>query len=187
MNHDAKNTILIAQKAAALILETGLSNWQEAKKKAAHALGLPMRDLPDDSAVQAALFERQAIFGTEKQAHILTEKRRTALRWMTVFADFSPKIYGGIAEGWAGEHQDIYLELTADDEKAVEIILINLGADYSVRQPDNPRSPALLLTVHDQTDDVHLRVAPPYRHLKHKGVMLSRDELANKLLPSRDK
>ncbi len=41
-------------------------------------------------------------------------------------------LIGGVAAGWATEHSDIRVELCADDEKAVELALINTGIRYRV-------------------------------------------------------
>jgi len=48
---------------------------------------------------------------------------------------------GGVAAGWAGEHNDIRLELVADDQKAVELTLINADVSYRagpMRSADAP-------------------------------------------------
>lgn len=121
----------IAQAAAVLILEHGLTDWHDAKRKAARQLLLPENNaLPDDDEIEAALFEHQSLFGGDTHASQLRARRLQALVWMNRLAAFSPKLYGALAEGWGGEHQDIRLELLAEDSKTVELQLIDDGIRY---------------------------------------------------------
>ncbi len=121
----------VAQVAARLIAEHGLSDWTLAKRKAARDLMVDEREgLPDDGEIEDALADYHAIFGGEAHIAQLAAQRAEALAWMRRLAAFRPKLVGGVAAGWATEHSDIRLELTADDEKEVELALINAGIDY---------------------------------------------------------
>jgi hypothetical protein len=121
----------IAQTAARLIVEHGISDWSHAKRKAARQLMLSEScALPGDDEVEAALAEHQALFGGEEHAATLREQREEALLWMHRLREFHPLLVGGVAAGWATEHSDIRLELTADDPKAVELMLINAAVEY---------------------------------------------------------
>ena len=114
-----------------LILEHGVTDWHDAKRKAARQLLLPENSaLPDNDEIEAALFEHQSLFGgalwgDDAHASQLRARRCQALVWMDRLIAFSPKLYGALAEGWGGEHQDIRLELIAEDAKAVELRLID--------------------------------------------------------------
>jgi hypothetical protein len=139
---DDQNRQRIAAVAARLIVEHGMTDWSQAKRKAARQLMLsPREGLPGDDEVEAALAEHQAIFGGEEQAGTLREQREEALDWMRRLAEFRPVLVGGVAAGWASEHSDIRLELVADDAKAVELLLINAEVRYGVapaRSADAP-------------------------------------------------
>lgn len=174
----------IAQLAAEIILDHGIDDWQYAKRKAARQLLLPENNmLPDNDEVETALFERQALFGAfQEKPHdeTLCEKRRQALVWMTRLEDFSPRLYGALAEGWGGENQAIRIELVSDDFKAVEIQLINLGFPY---QNAATHEGSLQLAVHensDQRDPVLLRVISPQmrRNRKERRLFLDQQTLA---------
>jgi hypothetical protein len=142
---DAENRERIAQVAARLILEHGITDWSHAKRKAARQLMLSERDgLPGDDEVEAALTEHQALFGGEEHEATLRAQREEALRWMRRLAEFQPKLCGGVAAGWAGEHSDIRLELIADDQKAVELTLINAEVAYRVGPMRSATAPAQL-------------------------------------------
>ena len=128
---DEENRQRIAQTAARLIVEHGITDWTHAKRKAARQLMLSEREaLPGDDEVEAALNEHQALFGGEAHAAKLREQREEALLWMRRLQAFRPQLVGGVAAGWATEHSDIRIELTTDDHKAIELMLINADIEY---------------------------------------------------------
>src|SRR5947207_15702054 len=95
---EAQNRTRIAQLAARLIIEHGITDWSLAKRKAARQLMLSEREgLPGDDEVEAALTEHQALFGGEEQEATLRAQRQEALRWMRRLAEFLPKLVGGVA------------------------------------------------------------------------------------------
>ena len=160
---DNQNRERIAQVAARLILEHGITDWSLAKRKAARQLMLSEREgLPNDDEVEVALAEHQSLFGGEEQAQTLRGQREEALRWMRRLHVFQPRLGGGVAAGWAGEYNDIRLDLIADDQKAVELVLINAEVAYRVgpmRSADAPsqlliETPhgAVRLTIRDERD-----------------------------------
>jgi hypothetical protein len=132
----------IAQVAARLIADHGIADWSLAKRKAARELDLPERAaLPGDDEIEAALLEHQAIFGGEEHVARLREQREEALLWMRRLDEFSPRLVGGVAGGWATDYSDIRLELVADDAKAVEIFLLNHDVEYRALPPRTRDAP----------------------------------------------
>lgn len=128
---DDENRQRIAQAAARLIVEHGISDWSHAKRKAARQLMLSEREgLPGDDEVEAALNEHQALFGGEEHAESLREQRAEALVWLRRLQGLRPVLVGGVAAGWASEHSDIRIELTTDDPKSIELMLINASIEY---------------------------------------------------------
>jgi len=128
---EAQDRARIAQVAAKLIAEHGIADWSLAKRKAARQLMLPDRQaLPGDGEIEAALLDYHALFGGSAHAARLLEQRREAQRWMRRLESFTPTLVGGVAAGWATTHSDIRLELVADDEKSVELALLNAGVSY---------------------------------------------------------
>jgi len=142
---DAQNRARIAQTAARLIAEHGISDWSLAKRKAARQLMLSAREsLPDDGEIEAALAEHHALFGGEAHAAGLRRQREQALVWMRRLSAFEPALVGGVAAGWATAHSDIRVELVADDAKAVEFSLINSGVAYRLPPATRADAPAEL-------------------------------------------
>ncbi len=127
----------IAQIAARLIAENGITDWGMARRKAAHQLMLGNRaPMPGDDEIEDALVEYHALFGGKAHAAALAEMRAEALRWMQRLARFSPTLIGGVAAGWATVHSDIRLELVAADAKAVELVLLGEGLRYRTMPAD---------------------------------------------------
>jgi hypothetical protein len=140
-----RNRARIAQSAARLIAEHGLSDWSVAKRKACRELGLSDHEaLPGNDEVEQALRNYNSLFRPEAQAASLREQRRSALRWMEQLAAWKPVLIGGVAAGWATEHSDVRLELEAEDPKTVELALINAGVDYTAAHGGPLPSPQLL-------------------------------------------
>jgi hypothetical protein len=122
----------IAQVAARLIAEHGLTDWTLAKRKASRQLMLPeSAPLPSNDEIEAALTEHHALFGGDAHVAALQRQRTEALAWMRRLAQWDPVLVGGVAAGWATEHSDVRLELVADDPKAVEMALAGAGVAYT--------------------------------------------------------
>lgn len=122
----------IAQVAARLIAEHGLTDWSTARRKAARELALSESGaMPSNDDIEQALLDYHALFGGEAHVESLREQRREALRWMQRLAAWHPLLVGGVAAGWASAHSDVRLEVIADDPKSVEITLAGEGVTYA--------------------------------------------------------
>ena len=140
-----RNRARIAQNAARLIAEHGLSDWSAAKRKACRELGLADNEaLPGNDEVEQALRDYNSLFRPAAHAASLREQRRSALSWMERLAAWNPVLIGGAAAGWATAHSEVRVELEAEDPKAVELALINAGVDYTAG-PVGPLPSAQLL------------------------------------------
>ena len=126
-----RNRARIAQTAARLIAEHGLTDWSAAKRKACRELGFPDNEpLPSNEEIEQALRDYNSLFRADAQAVSLRQQRQTAMAWMERLAAWRPVLIGGVAAGWATAHSAVHLELEAEDPKAVELGLINAGIDY---------------------------------------------------------
>ena len=127
-----RNRSRIAQTAARLIAEHGLTDWNAAKRKACRELGLPDREaLPDNEEVEQALRDYNSLFQYAEQPARLRLQRLEALRWMERLSQWNPVLTGAVAAGWATEHSEVRLELEAEDAKSVELSLLNAGVEYA--------------------------------------------------------
>jgi hypothetical protein len=170
----------IAATAARLIVEEGLE-YGPAKRRAAKQLGLTGRgDLPDNDAVEEAVFEYLAVFCADT--------------WMARLAEFRPHLTGAVWRGTATRLNDIHLQLYCDDSKSAEIGLLNQGLDYEVGSVPGPRGDSvdrlsltipcralnepigLHLTILD-ADDLRGALKPDARGRTDRGDLVSLNKL----------
>jgi hypothetical protein len=125
----------IAYLAARLMAEDGIEDFATAKRKAARQAGTPdTRELPTNEEVDAALKTYQSIYHREEHRSRLRELRERAVRAMRELAQFNPYLTGSVLNGNAGKYADINLQLFTDNEKAVELYLIDRGIAYKAAQ-----------------------------------------------------
>jgi hypothetical protein len=136
MPHDRET---LAAVAARMIVESQLTDWSLARRKAADQLGLSPRGtlMPNDDEIIAEIKIYHALYGGEEHAEQLCAQREMALDVMRALARFDPRLVGPVAEGWAHEGSDIVIDLAADSAKEVEIELVNLGTDLDARAGRN--------------------------------------------------
>ena len=156
-----RDRIRIAQAAARLIVEHGLTDWTLAKRKAARQLMLPETTaLPSNDEIESALADHHALFGGEAHVIALRRQRVEALSWMRRLARWDPLLVGGVAKGWASEHSDVRLELVADDPKSVEMALASEGVGYAALPP-RADDPAAHLRIDSERAAVRLAILTP--------------------------
>jgi len=175
---DGQQRTVIAQAAARLIAEHGITDWSMAKRKAARELDLAAGvPLPGDDEVEAALTDYHALFSGEEHDALIREQRKEALTWMRNLAAFAPRLTGGVAAGWATEDSGIRLELDADNAKSVELALINAGLRY--RPLSNNADGPVELAVETPAGGLHLvvRTLDSARHHRPRRERGAREEL----------
>lgn len=163
--HAQRNRVRIAQVAARLIAEHGLTDWSVAKRKACRELGLSEREsLPGNDEIERALRDYNSLFRRDEQIASLRVQRRAALHWMEKLSEWRPVLVGGVAAGWATPHSEVRVELEAEDPKAVEMALINAGVSYSATGDRNGAASSAQLVVDRSDHPVRLIVmSPPQR------------------------
>ena len=125
----------IAHLAARLMAEDGIEDYSLAKRKAARQAGMAdTRELPANEEIDAALQTYQAIYHAGEHRDRLRTLRETALKAMRELARFQPYLTGSVLSGTAGKYADINLQLYTDNEKAVELFLIDRDLPYQSSQ-----------------------------------------------------
>src|ERR1700687_301198 len=105
-SHPSRNRIRIAQAAARLIAEHGLTDWAAAKRKACRELGLPERaTLPPNDEVEQALHEYNTLFRHRSQPLSLRAQREAAMKWMDELSRWHPVLIGGGGGGRGTGHR----------------------------------------------------------------------------------
>ena len=124
----------IADEAARIIIEGGLTDYRAAKAKAREKLGLSSGPLPSNEEIEAALSARNRIFlGDEHTTHLL-QLREVARDVMLRLDSFNPRLVGAVLSGTATTHAPIDLHLYADTPENVGIRLVQLGLDHKAIQ-----------------------------------------------------
>lgn len=116
----------IAQLAARMIAEDGVTDFALAKRKAARQLGVQDgQSVPNNREIEQALKAHQSLFDAEGHGERLRQMREEALRVMEVFSEFQPYLTGSVLTGTAGRYASIELVLFTDAAKDLELFLIN--------------------------------------------------------------
>lgn len=114
----------LIEEAARLICDEGYADYRLAKLKAAERLGLGRRaSLADNTRIEAAVLERQRLFGGPAYREHLQRMRMTALRAMDLLAHYEPRLAGSAVSGAIGQGHRVQLHLSADQAEAVEMLL----------------------------------------------------------------
>jgi len=117
---------MIAQVAARMMAEEGISDFAYAKKKAGRQLGAGENStLPSNAEVEAALKLHNALFLGETQQANLLELRKKSLFTMQLLEKFNPYLTGAVLDGTAGLLAETHIHLFTDSAKDVEMFLHN--------------------------------------------------------------
>jgi hypothetical protein len=132
---DARMRQLVAQEAARIMAEEGISDYLLAKRKAAERLGAPdTRNLPRNREIQDALIDHQRLFGGDQQTALVRELRNAAVEAMRFLRRFEPRLVGSVLQGTATEHSDINLHLFAETPEEVVFFLMEHDIPYEITE-----------------------------------------------------
>ncbi len=177
----------IAAAAARLMAEDGIDDFATAKRKAARQLGADdTQSLPANDEVEAELRAYQSLYQADEHADRIRELREIALEAMESLAAFNPYLAGPVLKGTAGRYADIDLQLFSDDQKAIEMFLINEGVPYETSIArhfcgDEPRAVTVLrlewggvplsLALYSANDErAVLKTSPAGRPIERAGL-----------------
>lgn len=181
----------LASVAARIIVESELTDWSLARRKASAELGLSGHGapLPSDDEIIAEIKTYHALFSGDEWSAQLRAQREFALEAMAELRRFSPLLVGPVAEGWAHAGSEIRIELKPENPKEVEYALIELGVEFEptlakdgttllqvidgdwpmrivVREPGRPSDPRFRLRLSGSQVQQLLREIPSYPGLK---------------------
>ena len=114
----------LIEEAARLICDEGYADYRVARQKAAERLGVGRgAQLPDNRAIEAAVLDRQLLFGGDAYRARLRAMRTAALQAMKLLAAYEPRLAGSAVSGAIGDGHRVQIHLVADHAEAVEILL----------------------------------------------------------------
>lgn len=114
----------IAETAARIMAEEGVSDFHAAKRKAADRLGVPeSKHLPGNDEVHNALQLYLQLFHSGQLAQNLQRLRRHAAEGMRFLAKFDSRLVGSVLSGTVTATTEIQLHITADSSEEVGLWL----------------------------------------------------------------
>lgn len=126
---------LIAQQAARMMAEDGISDFSYAKKKAGRQVGTINNDvLPSNAEIEAELKLYNALFLSDEQPENLRHLRENALFTMRLLERFNPHLTGAVLDGTAGFGSETHIHLFADSLKDVEMFLLNQQIPFTANE-----------------------------------------------------
>lgn len=129
----------IANKAAEIIFEEGVSDYLFAKKKAAKTLNYDdHKILPSNIDIDQALKSYQnlkSLFRINEEEFALLKK--VALEFMNIFKDFHPHVSGPLASGKYIQNQKLLINLYSDDTKEIEYKLFDNQLSFEIESTES--------------------------------------------------
>jgi hypothetical protein len=151
----------IASAAARLMAEDGITDYYQAKRKAARQLGLSEHtEFPDNAAIEAELRAYRSLYQEDGHKELIAALRRTALELLELLEDFHPYLTGSVLDGTAGENSSIDILLFADSAKEVEIFLLNRSIAVGHVESRNERVEAVLV-IQTEAAEANLVILSP--------------------------
>jgi len=133
-DHTKNVRLSIASKAAEIIMEEGINDYQYAKKKAVRYLDLDASDiLPSNDEIDKALINYRLIFAAEVDIDLVKMLKTEALAIMAFFADFNPYFVTQIFEGLLPKYPIIQINLFSDNMKEIEYVLLNNNIPFATK------------------------------------------------------
>jgi len=126
--HSRERRHRLAHEAARLMAESGISDYQQAKLKAARRLGIhDDASLPHNTEIELALREHQRLFAGPAHASGLRQRREAAVQALQFLHAFAPRLVGPVLEGTADGNSPVQVHLHCDDVDAVQRFLDEHG------------------------------------------------------------
>ncbi len=110
----------LAQEAARLIVDHGMHDYGQAKRKAALRFGVRESSaLPSNSEIESSVIERQRIFEPELHERRVTALRRLAVEIMDFLLEFQPRLVGPVLAGTVTDNSPLELHVFTESPEQV--------------------------------------------------------------------
>jgi len=125
----------LAQQAARVMIEDGITDFAAAKRKAAEHLGVShTRNLPRNQEIDDARREYQRLFLGTQQANHQQQLLAAAVQAMNFLEQFQPRLTGQLLDGCAAPHAAVELHLFCDSPEQVGLFLQRHNIPYDQQQ-----------------------------------------------------
>jgi hypothetical protein len=110
----------LAQEAARLIVDHGMHDYGQAKRKAALRFGVRESSaLPSNSEIESSVIERQRIFEPDSHQRRVIAMRRLAVEIMEFLFEFQPRLVGPVLAGTVTDNSPLELHVFTESPEAV--------------------------------------------------------------------
>lgn len=114
----------LANEAARIMTDDGVTDIGVAKKKAMQRLGVQDKHLsPDNIDIESALSSYQKLFQPDKLTIRLHDFREIAKNAMQMLEDYSPRLVGSVLRGTATESDYVSLHVFTDSPEEIHFLL----------------------------------------------------------------
>lgn len=160
-----RTRLAIAEEAARIMADHGLRDFQMAKDKAVHRLGVSRRNtaLPTNTEIEDALVRRLELFRGPDISARRKELWRMARVIMELLAPFEPRLVGALLRGAVTDRTPVELHLFSDAPDAVGVALSENNIAY-------------------RTFDKRLRY-PPKRYVHYAALRFELDGVTVEAVP----
>jgi len=122
---------VIAQEAARIVCDELITDYGQAKRKAAERAGAGAQDMPENALIQQAVIEYQQLFGGTAYLEHLRKMRATAVLMLRWLAEFAPHLVGATISGAVTRAHRVQLHLFADKPEMLDIFLHNQSVRFT--------------------------------------------------------
>jgi len=136
MRRKQSNTrYLLVREAARLMYEDGVTQYLDAKRKAAkRVLGRATKNLPSNGEISDALYNLAKFHQGDELSSVLFEMRLLAMDVMEQLDEFNPRLIGSVSTGRIRQGSDIDLHIFTDSLEKIQLAIEQLGWNYEIEQ-----------------------------------------------------
>lgn len=167
----------VAQLAAQLMVEHGIRDHAQAKRKAAKQLGIESANvLPSNEEIDEQVMAYMALFDANESGPQAELILRHALEVMAMLDVFSPVLTGNLDQDAMIPNKDIELDIYSDSSKEFERFLLNREIPFKAEE----RRSGSFFTLYSDPANVVVRVMPEQSMRSRKGM--TAEQLRRQLL-----
>lgn len=126
---------LIVREAARLMYEGGVTQYLDAKRKAAkRVLGRATKNLPSNGEISDALYNLAKFEQGDELTSQLFAMRLLAMDVMERLDEFNPRLIGSVSTGRVRKGSDIDLHIFSDCLERIQLVIEQLGWRYELNK-----------------------------------------------------
>jgi hypothetical protein len=128
--------VRIAEEAARILMEEGVTDYGSAKRKAALRIGEKShgQHLPSNQEIESVLSRRQRLYAPGEMEGRVQRMREAAWRFMALLEPLEMRLAGGALTSVGPNAMEVDLHVFADAPEIVAFRLLEAGIDYRLAE-----------------------------------------------------